>query len=237
METVVTFFKHYGTAALVTAIIGYLIGSISFSIIITNFYRKKDIRSMGSGNAGATNVLRSVGKVPAILTTIGDFGKGVLAILIGQLIFQHFSFYITDIGQQVVMQYGACIAGMSCFLGHLYPIYFKFVGGKGVLTVAAMIAMLDWRVFLVVAVVFGIVFAATRIVSLASILGALAYPITNYLITFFLDHRPDPVHYNWNYVIITTTVAALMTVMVLIKHYENIKRLFKGTEKQIKSKD
>lgn len=234
LERFVVFFEKFGTPALITAVVAYLIGSISFSIIITNLYHRRDIRSMGSGNAGATNVLRSVGKVPAILTFLGDFGKGVLAIVIGRLIFENFSFYITS--PMVVVKYGAYIAGVCCFLGHLYPLYFKFVGGKGVLTAAAMMALIDWRVFLIEMVIFGIVFGISKIISLSSIISALFYPIITYLITFFLDHRADPL-YNRNYLIVTTLVAALMAAMLLIKHIKNIKRLFKGTEKQISSKD
>ena len=235
LERIFVFFGKFGTPALITAVVAYLIGSISFSIIITNLYLRKDIRSMGSKNAGATNVLRSVGKVPAILTFVGDFGKGVLAIVIGGFIFQEFSFYTSS--PLVVMKYGAYIAGMCCFLGHLYPLYFKFVGGKGVLTAAAMMAIIDWRVFLIEMAIFGIVFGLSKIISLASIVCAALYPLITYLITFFMDHRVNPALYNWIYLIITTVVSALMAAMLLIKHFDNIKRLFKGTEKQISSKD
>ena len=90
MDSILDFFRSYGLQILLTAVISYLLGSISFSILFTKKFEKTDIRKMGSGNAGFTNVLRSVGILPAILTLVGDFGKGVVAVLIGRLIFQSF---------------------------------------------------------------------------------------------------------------------------------------------------
>ena len=218
-----------------TAVVAYLIGSLTFSILVTRYYHRKDIRSMGSGNAGATNVLRSVGKVPAVLTTLGDFGKGVLAIVIGRFIFEHWSYFAQS--PAVVARYGAYIAGFCCFLGHLYPLYFKFKGGKGVLTAAAMMLLIDWRVFLAILVLFAILFACTRIISVGSIVCAFLYPVFTWAVTYFLDRRAQPELFTLNYVIITTAITALLGLMVIIKHYDNLKRLFSGKEKPIVPKD
>ena len=131
--------------SLIVAVISYLLGSLSFSIIFTKFFEKKDIRTMGSGNAGATNVLRSVGPKAAICTFIFDFLKGVASVLIGKLIFS--MMLPSGVLLPEMVQYGTYIAGFSCVFGHMFPIYFGFRGGKGILTTAAIIALIDWRVF------------------------------------------------------------------------------------------
>ena len=157
---------------LLAAVIAYLLGSVSFSIIFTKlFAHKQDIRSMGSGNAGMTNVLRSVGAKAAIFTFIFDFAKGILAVWIGRLLFDWMTTFtvIEGVGAGELVQYGAYIAGFFCAIGHIFPIYFGFKGGKGVLTSWAIIALIDWRAFVLVIVVFIIVFLCSKIVSLASI--------------------------------------------------------------------
>jgi len=131
-------------AALLAA---YLIGSISFSIIITSRVANKDIRTMGSGNAGFTNVLRSIGWGPAIATILLDFAKGLLAVAIGGMLFRTFT--VNGIPSAELVSYGKYIAGFACILGHMYPIYYGFKGGKGVVTSLALMAIADWRVFLV----------------------------------------------------------------------------------------
>lgn len=233
------FFRLYVVPGLLAAAIGYLLGSISFSIIITRlFERKADIRTMGSGNAGFTNVLRSVGKLPAVLTFIGDFGKGVLAVLLGRLMFQCFS--EAGAASYMELQYGAYLAGVACLFGHLFPCYFGFKGGKGVLTTAAMMLLIDWRVFLIEIVIFLIIFLLTKIISLSSIIAALLYPISTFCVVFFGDYLPNqnvqthPV--NLSYVIITTVITACVAAVVVVKHHSNIRRILHGEEKKITSK-
>ena len=233
------FFRLYAVSGLLAAAIGYLLGSISFSIIITRlFERKADIRTMGSGNAGFTNVLRSVGKLPAVLTFIGDFGKGVLAVLLGRLMFQCFS--EAGAASYMELQYGAYLAGVACLFGHLFPCYFGFKGGKGVLTTAAMMLLIDWRVFLIEIVIFLIIFLLTKIISLSSIIAALLYPISTFCVVFFGDYLPNqnvqthPV--NLSYVIITTVITACVAAVVVVKHHSNIRRILHGEEKKITSK-
>ena len=137
----------------------------------------------------------------------------------------------------VVIQYGAFIAGFACLLGHVFPIYFGFRGGKGVVTSAAMMALIDWRVFLIVLLVFVITFAAKKIVSLGSVLGAAVYPVATFLVTFFFDYRMQFLSMvsdaTLSYVIASTVFAMLIGLTVIILHRANIKRLLAGEEKRI----
>ncbi|MCY1714292.1 glycerol-3-phosphate 1-O-acyltransferase PlsY [Caproiciproducens galactitolivorans] len=216
------------------AIISYLLGSISFSIIFTKKFNKVDIRSMGSGNAGATNVLRSVGTKAAIFTFIFDFAKGAVSVIIGKEIF---GFICTMTGASpIIAQYGAYIAGVACVIGHIYPVYFDFKGGKGVLTSAAMIALIDWRVFLIVISVFIILFLTTRIVSLSSMSAAASFPVATFLITYFIDYRnadasagPVTLTYVW----VTSAIALIMAFTIIYEHRANIERIKNGTEKKL----
>ena len=226
------FFKSYWLPTLLTALVGYLLGSISFSIIITRIYLKDDIRKYGSGNAGATNVLRSVGKLPAMLTFAGDFLKQVASILIGRQIFLAFIGSDT-VSADIAVRYAAYIAGVGCLIGHLYPLYFRLRGGKGVITAAAMMALIDWRVFLIELVLFAIVMACTRLVSLGSIIGGLTYPLVTFLVTYFIDYKNQAAGFTLTYVIVTTCITAAVGLIVTIKHRSNIKRLLNGTEKPI----
>lgn len=233
------FFQQYILPALLTIAAGYLLGSINFSIILTKLFIKKDIREFGSGNAGATNVLRSVGKLPALLTFAGDFSKQVASILLGKLIFTLMLSPETA-NLDMIVRYSAYLSGTGCFLGHIYPIFFRFRGGKGVTTAAAMMALIDWRVFLVEMTVFVIIMLFTRIVSLGSVVCGLLYPFTTFCITYFVDYRhligASGSSYTMTYVIIATCFAALIGTVMIIKHRTNIVRILNGTEKPIFSK-
>ena len=126
-------------AALLTALCGYLLGSISFAVIVSKTMFGQDVRDYGSGNAGMTNILRVYGKKPAAFTLIGDFLKGAVAVLLGRMIFGWLGVVGSD---------GAHLAGLCALLGHLYPLYFGFRGGKGILTAVGIIAVIDPLVFL-----------------------------------------------------------------------------------------
>ncbi|QEY34018.1 glycerol-3-phosphate 1-O-acyltransferase PlsY [Caproiciproducens galactitolivorans] len=225
--------KDFALPTVIVAIISYLLGSISFSIIFTKLFNKVDIRTMGSGNAGATNVLRSVGTKAAIFTFIFDFLKGAISVIIGKAVFGYFC-DMADASLMIV-QYGAYIAGMACVIGHIYPIYFGFKGGKGVLTSAAMIALIDWRVFIVVISIFIIVFLITRIVSLSSMLAAGSFPIATFLITYFLDYRSGSLspEVTLTYVWVTSVIALIMALTIIYEHRSNIERIKNGTEKKL----
>lgn len=215
------------------AVIGYLLGSVNTAIIVTwAFKQKEDIRDYGSGNAGMTNVLRSVGKLPALLTFIGDFLKCVCAVLLAWLIMFLVLHAALDGGDSVeLMQIGKYIAGVACILGHIYPLYYRFRGGKAVVSSAAMILLLDWRVFLLIIATFLLMFIWKRIVSLASITCAAAYPIYTFLISFFCDFRAG--RCSLGYLLFVTGVSLFIGALVLFKHRSNIGRLRRGEEKPV----
>ncbi len=239
-EALNLFFQYFSLPTLAVVVVGYLLGSINFSIIVTNIYIRKDIRNFGSGNAGATNVLRSVGKVPALLTFAGDFAKQVAAILIGRLIFTGMLPQAID-NLDILLRYASYLAGISCFLGHIFPLFFRFRGGKGVTTAAAMMLLIDWRVFLIEFAVFVIVMLCTRIVSLGSVICGILYPVTTFLVAYFVDYRKvihtSDAPYTLTYVIIATVFAALVGIIMVVKHRANIVRILQGTEQPIRSKD
>ncbi len=189
------------------AVLSYLLGSINPAIIISKRFYGDDIRTHGSGNAGMTNVMRTYGKKMAIITFLGDFLKAVVASLLGRAL---------------LGLVGAYIAGFFCFLGHLYPCFYNFKGGKGVVTTAAMIVMTDWRVFLILLAIFVIVVAATKYISLGSVIGVMFYPIVLDRIwsLFGIDNRLR---------IVIIFVLGIM-LLTLWKHRENLKRITKGQE-------
>ena len=208
-------------AAVLTALAAYLLGSISFAIIITRLFSGKDIRDSGSGNAGMTNVLRTLGKLPAALTLLGDFSKGILSVVLGKMFFT----YIGKVPAEYVMV-GAYLAGLCAILGHLFPLYFGFRGGKGILTSAGVILILDPLVFVGILLVFLIVALTTRIVSLGSISAAVSAPVFTYLL-HSIQHRPA---------LVDTLCILAIALLVIWMHRANIKRLLNGTENRFGSK-
>ena len=144
------------------AVIAYLLGSLNFSIILSEVVKKKDIRDSGSGNAGATNMLRTYGKKAAVGTMIGDILKVALGIIIAFAILDVPMKYIfsnpADAAEiQRVMLYKE-FAGLFCVLGHIFPLYFKFKGGKGVAACTGMVIIVDWRIALILFVIFSFVY-------------------------------------------------------------------------------
>lgn len=239
MNAFVQFLSDGWWQILLTVMIAYLLGSINFAIIITNIVNKgKDIRQMGSGNAGFTNVLRSVGKVPAVFTIVFDFVKAVIAVIVGGILFSMIA-KNGGIQAEEFSAYGKYLAGLCCMLGHMFPVYFGFRGGKGVVTVSALMAVVEWRVFCVVLAVFLVVFILSKIISLSSLIGAVCYPVVTFIFTFFVDYRPSlrtAMPHSENYVIISTLFTLFISICVIVKHSENIKRLINGTEKKITAK-
>lgn len=223
-------FTAVAIPALIVAALSYLLGSISFSIIFTQKLHHKDIRTMGSGNAGLTNVLRSAGAKAGLLTFIFDFLKGAVSVEAGRLIFQYFGVQAGMPGY--FAQYGAYLAGLFCMIGHIYPLYFGFRGGKGVLASAATLAVLDWRFFVICVGLFVLIVVVSRYVSLGSILGAASFPMANFLL-IFQEYRsgaspfgPLPLSYVW----VTTLLAGAIAALMIAKHRDNIRRLKNGTE-------
>lgn len=206
-------------AVLIACIAGYLLGSLNFALIVSFVGYRKDIRNYGSGNAGMTNVLRTFGKVPALITLIGDLSKGVIAILIGRLL-------IGLIGGAPDFPFGDEIVGLCALLGHMFPIYYGFKGGKGILVSAGIILTIDPIVFLIIFAVFLLFFVCTRIVSLGSIAATVAYPISTLFRKIFIGAEL------WDIIIPTLTACCFM-ILVLYMHRGNIKRLRSGEEPRV----
>lgn len=204
-------------ATAITALIAYLLGSISFAIIVSKVYAHDDVRKYGSKNAGMTNILRTYGKLPAFFTLLGDFLKGVLAVVIGRWIFSTMGITVFDAGY---------VAGFFALLGHLYPVYFGFKGGKGVLTSLGIILVVNPLVFFILLIIFLPILFITKIVSLISITGALLYPVITLVVDLCL-RKPA---------LFDVLFAALFSVIVIYKHKDNIRRLLNGTEKRIGDK-
>lgn len=208
------------------AVIAYLLGSLNFSIILSEVVKKKDIRDSGSGNAGATNMLRTYGKKAAVGTMIGDILKVALGIIVAFAILDVPMKYIfsnpADAAEiQRVMLYKE-FAGLFCVLGHIFPLYFKFKGGKGVAACTGMVIIVDWRIALILFVIFIGVILISKWISLGSIVIALLYPVL--IFAFYKNF-------------ILAAVALLFTAIVIVAHRENIKRLAKGTENKISFKN
>lgn len=211
--------------------IAYFLGSINTAVIVTSVVTKGklDIRTVGSGNAGFTNVLRAVGKIPAIVTIICDLLKSVIAVLIGGIFFTIIAEGRADMNAVVTV--GKYFCGFFCILGHSFPIYFHFKGGKGIVSAAGMMLTTDWRVFLIIVTTFLIVFICSKIISLASITCAALFPVYAFIMSFFIDvtYFNYPIWYVWGSVV----AAALTSVFVIYRHKGNIERLRKGEEKKI----
>jgi len=190
----------------VVAIVSYLLGSINFSIIISRNTMKKDIREMGSGNAGSTNAFRTMGKKRAVMVVIGDSLKCAVAVLVSGLLFGPL---------------GKLIAGMAVMLGHIFPIYFEFRGGKGALTAAIMVLCLDFRIFCIVMAVFFVIVLTTRYVSLASICATASFPI---LMHIFYNNA------------LFTILSIVMSSIIIFMHRTNIVRLINKTESKFSIK-
>ncbi len=199
------------------ALIAYLLGSLSFAVIISKVLEKDDVRTHGSGNAGMTNMLRTYGKGPAALTLIGDFSKGVVAVLVGRWIFEAMGITVLDAGQ---------VAGLFALLGHIFPVFFHFKGGKGVLTSAGMIAVINPLVLLLLVIIVVPVIFLTRIVSVGSLLAAVLYPVLT-AVVLYVQGLP---------VLGDTLFATAFGLIVIFMHRENIQRLIHGTENRFGGK-
>ncbi|HIU48700.1 MAG TPA: glycerol-3-phosphate 1-O-acyltransferase PlsY [Candidatus Avimonoglobus intestinipullorum] len=216
---------------LLVAVIAYLLGSISSSILISKKIAGVDIRTEGSGNAGTTNMLRMHGKKAAALTLLFDVLKGVVAVLIAMLVdwcalrFVDGS-SLTYFENAYLLGNLKYIAGFFAVLGHDFPIFFGFRGGKGIATSLGVMLMFDWRIGLIVLVVSVLIMLISRYVSLGSVIGAIVYPCA---VLAFMAGRG---FFNATYV----AAAVLLGVIAIIKHYKNIKRLLNGTENKLFAK-
>ena len=203
----------------ITAIIAYLIGSVNFSVILSKKMAGFDVREKGSGNAGTTNMLRSVGKKAAALTLICDVLKGVVAILIAMFI--GWAFKVEN--QSLLVQ----IAGIAVVLGHTFPIFFGFKGGKGVATSLGILIMSNWQIGLICLVFWVLLIELTRMVSLGSCAAAVLFPVLTLFITdnYIVSQGSGYLIYS-----------IILAVIVLFNHRSNIKRIMSGTENRISFK-
>ena len=224
-DTLVQIFIHGWLPALITAVAAYLLGSFNSAIVVTRLMGRGDIRNYGSGNAGATNMLRSQGVLPAALTTAGDLLKTFLAVWLGQWLMETYTGGNLDV--HLVREFGAYLAGIVCILGHLYPLYFGFRGGKGVMATLGMALVLDWKVALICLGVFIVVVLLSRMVSLGSCCAGVALVSLTYVFRRFVYGQPEAE-------VTFCTVALLLLVALLIaKHIPNLKRIAAGTESRI----
>ncbi|MBP3707935.1 MAG: glycerol-3-phosphate 1-O-acyltransferase PlsY [Clostridia bacterium] len=202
---------------IIMAVIAYAIGSINFSIIFSKKFAGFDVREKGSGNAGTTNMLRSVGKGLAALTLICDILKGVISILIAIGIGK----IAKDIKPEIVVQ----VAGIFAIIGHTFPVYFGFKGGKGVATSLGILLLTNWQIGLICMVFALVLMILTRMVSLGSIMAAVLFPILTIFIT-------DNYIVEGNYIIF----GLIMALIVIFNHRSNIKRIYNGEENRLSLK-
>ena len=195
-------------------IIAYAIGSINFSVILSKKMAGFDIREKGSGNAGSTNMLRSVGKKAAAITLVCDILKGIASIIIGIIVGNIFS----NADKAVVVQ----AAGLGVVIGHTFPIFFGFKGGKGVATSLGLIIFINWKIGLICLIIGVLIIAITKMVSAGSIIAAILFAI----LTIFI-HTGYIVE--GNYIIF----GILLASFVIFNHRENLKRLIQGKENKI----
>ena len=184
------------------AVFGYLLGSVPFGLVITRALGLGDLRQIGSGNIGATNVLRTGNKGAALATLLLDSGKGAIAVMLAR----HFA------GETA-----AILAGGAAFLGHCFPIWLRFKGGKGVATFLGTVIALNWPLGLIACATWALTAAITRISSLSALLAAALAPVFAWGLG-----RTD-----------IAAVAAFMAVLIFIRHHANISRLLAGTEPRI----
>lgn len=187
-------------------ILAYFIGSISFGILLSKIFKIQDPRSFGSKNPGATNVMRSGKKFVALLTLLGDMLKGTLVVLIAK-------YYLNFNDDQVLL-----IAAVV-FIGHLFPVYYQFKGGKGVATALGVLLAIDSSIAILVLLIWLIVFLVSRISSLSAITAALCLP----LIAFFM-------HIDQNFL----WLSLFLSMFLIYRHKENIKNLLEKKESNFK---
>ena len=189
----------------------YLIGSVSFAVVVSWFFGLPDPHSYGSGNPGATNVLRTGKKAAAVLTLIGDTAKGAAALWLAQ-------YFAPPFG---VGGLALAAVALAAFLGHLFPLYFRFRGGKGVATAAGILLVMDWRIALTLLAVWALVAVVSRYSSLAAIVAAALSPLVAF---YFLGGGA------------MTWAVLVIALLLLWRHRGNVERLLAGNESRIRLK-
>ena len=196
-------------ASLVILLLGYFLGCLNGSVMVSHFIIKDDVRQHGSGNAGLTNFYRTYGAKYALGVILFDMGKTVIACLIGGAAFDYLA------GDWML---GVLLGGLGCELGHMFPVFFGFKGGKGILSGGTLVWLLNWRVALIAWGLFAALWLLTRYVSLGSVSAAASMPISTW---FFCGHSP-----------LYTVLGAVIAALVVWCHRDNIRRLLKGQERK-----
>ncbi len=206
--------------AVLVTIVAYLLGSLNFAVIFTKIFLKSDVRDFGSGNAGTTNVMRVGGFLPGSLTFIFDALKGFLACYLGKLVFEYIANNSDFVWANAV--YGAYICGVACMIGHVFPIFFQFKGGKGVATSVGIFAVCCPIAIILGLVTFAVLTLTTRIVSVSSLTATVVVVVLSIV-------------FNNNEALLwpQALLAIVMGAIVFLKHSENIKRLVAGQEKKL----
>lgn len=203
---------------IIIAIVAYLIGSVSFGVIFTKKMAGFDVRERGSKGAGATNVLRNAGKKVAALTLICDILKGVVAMLLAILI----GAIVKDLDKALLVQ----IAAIAVVIGHTFPIFFGFKGGKGVATSLGILLLINWQIGLICLVFALVIMALTKMVSAGSVLAAILFPV----LTLFIGQEHFIVAGNY------FVFSVIMALIVAFNHRTNISRILNGTENKLSFK-
>ena len=193
----------------ITVLLGYFLGCLNGSVMVSHFIIRDDVRQHGSGNAGLTNFYRTYGAKYALGVILFDMGKTVVACLLGGAMFNHL------FGDWAL---GVLLGGLGCELGHMFPVFFGFKGGKGILSGGTLVWLLNWRVALIAWVLFAALWLLTRYVSLGSVSAAASMPISTW---FFCGHS-----------LLYTVLGAVIAALVVWCHRDNIRRLLKGQERK-----
>lgn len=195
----------------ITVLLGYFLGCLNGSVMVSHFIIRDDVRQHGSGNAGLTNFYRTYGAKYALGVILFDMGKTVIACLLG-------GFLLKNAMQNWTL--GVLIGGLGCELGHMFPVFFGFKGGKGILSGGTLVWLLDWRVALIAWGLFAALWLATKYVSLGSVSAAVSMPVATWL---FCGHSP-----------VYTVLAVVIAGLVMWCHRENIQRLVRGEERKFR---
>ena len=216
-------------SCLISALLGYLFGSINSAILTVKLLKHEDIRNFGSGNAGLTNTLRCFGKGCALITLIGDLSKGMIAVLLSQYFGKMLS------GENADLYLLGCVAGIFAILGQVFPLYHGFKGGKGVLVGVSIFLILDWRVFLILIGIFSLVLLCSKYVSLSSIIATICCPFVTFAAQYFWNdiHHQE---FTVSQILVHFALLCVMAFMIVYMHRSNIQRLRNGTESKIGQK-
>ena len=200
----------------------YILGSFNFAIFISKNFYNKNIKKLGSKNAGATNMLVNFGKAPAIATLLGDILKGFIAVLICKILCSK----IANSDNIILIEY---IVLFFALVGHIFPIFYKFKGGKGIAVTAGAMIFIDLKVFLTLVTIFIIIFKFSKIVSLSSLSATVCYPIVTFIFNYFINYKVST-----KITLLSTIISLIVSIIIILAHKENIKRLIENRETKIK---